>query len=253
MIRFHTVGLAVLVTAAVPAAGRAQSPADSVPVATREAGRPIHWWEPMAIAGGVGGLMLLDAPVHRFTQDHRTATSDDIAKVLRHGGQPEVFVTVPVVMLGVGLVTHDQPLARAGGRAAAAVLLAGGATAAGKILFGRERPNVPGATVTSFHPFTGVDESLPSGHSTVAFALAGSLADDIHPVWAKAALYIGATGVAWSRLNDEKHWLSDVVAGAAVGIYSAKLVDGHWRIFHIHPPEILIGPHEAAVAWSGTW
>jgi len=40
-----------------------------------------------------------------------------------------------------------------------------------------------------------------------------------------------ATGVAWSRVNDEAHWVTDVLMGAAVGTFAAKLVVryGHRR------------------------
>ncbi|MND06844.1 PAP2 superfamily protein [compost metagenome] len=36
-----------------------------------------------------------------------------------------------------------------------------------------------------------------------------------------------AAGVAWSRVNDEAHWASDVVMGALVGIVSGQLVVRH--------------------------
>jgi membrane-associated phospholipid phosphatase len=63
-------------------------------------------------------------------------------------------------------------------------------------------------------------------------------------------LYTVATGVAWSRLNDNVHWLSDVTAGALVGITSAKLMNGRWRIFHLSPPQVLLGPRHAGLAWQ---
>ena len=67
---------------------------------------------------------------------------------------------------------------------------------------------------------------MPSGHTSSAFGFAASLADDVHPLWAKIGLYTLATGTAWSRVYDNKHWTSDVVFGALVGITSAKLVNG---------------------------
>jgi membrane-associated phospholipid phosphatase len=91
---------------------------------------------------------------------------------------------------------------------------------------------------------------MPSGHSAIAFALATTLADDIDRTWATVGLYTLASGVAWSRLNDDQHWLSDVAAGAALGIVSAKVVNGRWRLFHLRPPRILLGPHSAALAWQ---
>jgi membrane-associated phospholipid phosphatase len=87
----------------------------------------------------------------------------------------------------------------------------------------------------------------------VAFALATSLSDDIHRPWASVGLYGMATAVAWSRINDNRHWLTDVTAGALLGITSAKLASGRWRIFRIRPPAIIAVPGGAGLAWSGSF
>jgi membrane-associated phospholipid phosphatase len=79
--------------------------------------------------------------------------------------------------------------------------------------------------------------------------MATALSDDIHHPLATVGLYTLATGVGWSRINDNRHWLSDVVGGAALGITSAKLVNGHWRIFGLRPPGFLLGPGHAGIAW----
>jgi membrane-associated phospholipid phosphatase len=94
---------------------------------------------------------------------------------------------------------------------------------------------------------------MPSGHTTIAFALATALSDDIKRTWASAGLYTLATGVGWARLNDNRHWLSDVAAGAALGITSAKLMNGRWRIFNLRPPRVLLGPDYAGIAWQLTF
>ena len=75
-----------------------------------------------------------------------------------------------------------------------------------------------------------------------------------HLGW-KAAVptYAVASYVAVSRLHDNRHWLSDVAAGAVVGITSAKLVNGRWRLFHLRPPRILLGPRHAGLAWQFTF
>ena len=72
----------------------------------------------------------------------------------------------------------------------------------------RERPN--GAN----------DLSFPSGHASSAFATAGSLA---YAYGWKVGVpaYLAATTISLSRVNENVHWMSDVVAGAALGIYWA--------------------------------
>jgi membrane-associated phospholipid phosphatase len=84
----------------------------------------------------------------------------------------------------------------------------------------------------------------------MAFALATALSDERHRPWASVALVAAAAGTGWSRLNDNKHWLSDVAAGAAVGIASTQLLEGRWSVFHVRPPSVLVASGRFAVGWS---
>ena len=59
-------------------------------------------------------------------------------------------------------------------------------------------------------------QSLPSGHSSAAFA-AATIVDHHYGRMASVAAYATASFVAASRLDANKHFLSDVVAGAALG------------------------------------
>lgn len=60
-------------------------------------------------------------------------------------------------------------------------------------------------------------DSFPSGHTTAAFAFASSVAME-HGIYWGTASYFAATYAGFSRINDNKHRLNDVVAGAAIGI-----------------------------------
>jgi membrane-associated phospholipid phosphatase len=211
----------------------------------------IKWWEGALVIGGISGLMLLDGPTQRFAQDHRSRSGNHLASGFRHAGQPEVYGTITLGLLGTGLITGNDGLARAGGRLAATLALAGAASTMGKWVFGRPRPD-ESLDADGYVPFSG-QQAMPSGHTTMAFALATALADDIHRPWASVGLYTVATGVGWSRVNDNRHWLTDVAAGAVLGITSAKLVSGRWRIFNLRTPQFLLGPGQATVAWNLTF
>lgn len=241
-----------LVIAARPVPLAAQS-LDTLPgVPALEAvpsGHVIRWWHGAAAVGGLSALMLLDRPVQRYAMHNRGSGANGVAGVVRHFGQPEVYGTVTVGLLAAGLITRRPEVTRVGGRLATSLALAGLTTHFGKYAFGRPRPE-QSLDADGYTPFSG-QVAMPSGHSAVAFALATSLADDIHRPWATVGLYGMATAVAWSRVNDNRHWLTDVAAGALLGITSAKMASGRWRIFGIRPPSIIAAPQGAALGWSG--
>jgi membrane-associated phospholipid phosphatase len=65
--------------------------------------------------------------------------------------------------------------------------------------------------------------AYPSGHTSNAFAVATVFAEELGGPAGWVAYPIAA-GVAWSRINDEAHWASDVVLGALVGIATGQIV-----------------------------
>ncbi len=217
----------------------------------------VRWYEAATAFGGVGALMLLDEPVQRFVQNHvRSNTTDDISSVFRQEGEAPYYAGISLGVLGVGLVTGKPGIRRAGTRLVAAVGVSAAEMEVMKRLVGRSRPN-ENVGAFSFHPFTSLKDSagvetrgaMPSGHVTAAFAVATSLADDIKSPLARVLLYTAATGTSFSRINDNRHWLSDTGMGAVLGIFTAKVVNGHWRIFGLRPPGFLVTPAGASIEW----
>jgi undecaprenyl-diphosphatase len=216
-------------------------------VAQRQPSHGIRWWEAVVVAGTIGAASVFDRRADDWVQARRSSHSDAIARVFRKGGEPVVVFGVAGGILAAGVISGRKDLQRSGGRVLASVLVAGVTTAAIKRIAGRFRP--PDANDQYvFKPFSSHD-AFPSGHTTVAFAFAASLAEEIHRPWATALLYAGAGGTGWSRLNDHSHWLSDVLGGAAVGITAAKLVEGRWRIFGLKPPRFLVDRLEWNIAF----
>lgn len=64
-------------------------------------------------------------------------------------------------------------------------------------------------------------DSFPSGHATAAFAVA-TVESEFHP---KQAIlwYAGATYISYSRVRLNRHYTQDVIAGAALGYFTARL------------------------------
>ena len=67
--------------------------------------------------------------------------------------------------------------------------------------------------------------SFPSGHTATAFAAAEFMRQEYKDAspWYGIAGYAAAMATGILRLYNNKHWVSDVVAGAGVGILSTKL------------------------------
>lgn len=67
--------------------------------------------------------------------------------------------------------------------------------------------------------------SFPSGHTAMAFMAAAMLDQEYGGLspWISVAGYSLATATGISRALNNRHWLSDVVVGAGIGILSTKL------------------------------
>jgi membrane-associated phospholipid phosphatase len=101
--------------------------------------------------------------------------------------------------------------------------LSGAAAYLLKELAGRERPFV----TDDRGDWGGDGESFPSVHTAAAFAIGTVLAEsgnDRHR-WLRRALGYGlAAGTAYARMDHDAHWLSDTVAGAGLGVATARFV-----------------------------
>lgn len=75
------------------------------------------------------------------------------------------------------------------------------------------------------------NNSFPSGHTANAFAGAEFMWQEYKDksIWYGVAGYAVATGTGLFRMVNNRHWLTDVAAGAAIGILSTKIA--YW----LHP------------------
>ena len=73
--------------------------------------------------------------------------------------------------------------------------------------------------------------SFPSGHTAISFMAAEFLHQEYGEVslWYSIAGYSVATATGFLRMYNDKHWFSDVMAGAGIGILSTKIA--YW----LHP------------------
>lgn len=113
---------------------------------------------------------------------------------------------------GLGF-THDSYAMDTASDLTKALVLSGAVTAGLKLTVQRTRPN-------------GGPLSFPSGHTSAAFAVAPILASRYG--WkAGVPAYTLAIMTSLGRMEDRKHYASDVIAGATVGLVVGNAVAHH--------------------------
>jgi len=112
-----------------------------------------------------------------------------------------------------------------------------------KTLAGRTRPNYYPETVEAEPKFLGPlgktgraangtrsNSSFPSGHTTAAFSAATVFAIEYkNKPYIPIIAYSAATLVGLSRITENKHWATDVVAGAALGYLNGRQVSFNYH------------------------
>src|SRR6185436_16088112 len=131
-----------------------------------------QWYQPLAVIGAVALTASLDEPVADHFRDHRSQTGDDVADAWAKVGTVGVGV-VTAGVLGGGLISHNDKVTHAGLRLLFSAAVAGVAAEGIKFVVGRERP-LETSSAWDFDPGH-ADASFPSGHASLAFAMAASL------------------------------------------------------------------------------
>lgn len=164
-----------------------------------------------AITLGIGGALALAVHPADHTLTARAAASEPLDEVFDFGqysggGVVQGAIAFSTFVVGYAMVDHE--VQAVGADLIQAQLLTLGMTQTIKVLADRERPN-------------NGKYSFPSGHASATFATAAVLSR--HYGW-KAAIpaYGFASYVAVSRLPENRHFASDVIFGAALGIVAGR-------------------------------
>lgn len=170
-------------------------------------------------------MTLLDRPVNDYVEEGHRGVFADFVRYTNEIGGPRA--TLPVIgVFGVALITDDTRLQDAAFTSLQSLVYAGALSYGVKYTVGRVRPEETGSPYR-LRPFSG-NTSFPSGHATTAFAVLTPWALYYpHPVTYAAVALLGG-GTSFSRIARERHWFTDVVGGAAIGIVTAHyLVHRH--------------------------
>lgn len=190
----------------------------------------------------------------------------------RELGEPGSIIIAGATYL-YGRAGNSPRSAELGLRAIEGFGAAGLTTVLIKSLAGRARPYVVADTNPRDYKLgRGLKDdrytSFPSGHVTTAFSIASAASEEIPYLWPHASrlwtplLFTTASIVGVARVYEDKHWASDVVAGAAVGTLVSRIVVRYERAHPGNAIDRLLlpvgvsqasGGHGVAFAWNYKW
>lgn len=215
-------GLAAICICICPAVSALAVNADS-PVALRVNTQMTHppslaarMWKADVTKTLLAGLALTRISSHFDTDAQHEATTKswaesdavDAGDAYGNGGYLAAF---SAATWGFGALSRNQELRQTGTAMMKGLLVDAVVVASLKSAVGRSRPD--GSDTRSF----------PSGHTSGAFTISTILARR-HGLKAAIPAFGLATFTAVARMEDKRHYLSDVVAGAALGIAIGQLV-----------------------------
>lgn len=186
-------------------------------------------WLALWLAAGLGCLMLDDWLQPHLTELGKHPVLRELAEHWQQLGA--TWGIVGFLVTGLAVTWRDR--GRTLVRFAVCLSLAGLVVQTVKYLVGRARPNEVG-DITHFYgplgmfnpgPAVSID-AMPSGHTTVAFAMAVALSGRwprLRGLW-----YSLAAGVGVARTLLDRHFPSDVILGALLGTL-VGLVVYRWR------------------------
>ena len=210
---------------------------------------PFHFHKKSWIRAGEIALTTVclgfaDEPVQRFAlhlRNNNKAVENVSKYVTKFGGVYEMYTLG--TLAAYGFITKNEKIKTSTLLATQSYLTAGAMEYLLKFLTGRQRPADSDPTTEAepqFHgPFTskqtsgnskGFSSGFPSGHTTAAFAAATVFAMEysdrpIVPIIA----YSAAGLIGLSRITENKHWITDVFAGAVLGYFTGRQVVNNYH------------------------
>ncbi|HSY77045.1 MAG TPA: phosphatase PAP2 family protein [Bacteroidia bacterium] len=200
---------------------------------------PFHWngtqWATFGVlAGGESALIFAggDKSIQIWAQSHRNNTMNFMEG---NFGDPFGDGLYPAIIVGsafiFGCVLKNYHLKNMAMLTAKSLVISASTTLILKSIAERHRPyqnTAPNPLLWNGPVGKLGDNSFPSGHTTVAFATATSIALAYpRPLIIPILAYSFATVTAMGRINGNFHWTSDVIMGAAIGYFTSKLIFTH--------------------------
>lgn len=210
--------------------------------------KPFHMkgrdWKYLGIGAGViTALTFADQPVQQAALRIRNSNPPlrTISKYVTNFGGPYEFYTL-ATLGAYGFIFKNQKMKTTTLLATQAYITGAAVEGLLKTITGRTRPSFYGPNEVAKPIFKGpfaksidytgtkTNSSFPSGHTTVAFSAATVYAMEYKDKPLVPILcYTSASLIGLSRITENKHWLTDVVVGAALGYLTGRQVVNNYH------------------------
>ncbi len=179
------------------------------------------------VLGSVLANTSLDQDVQDWYQDDvRSPDTDDFAQFWKTFGEGHIFIPAFACLAVAGRMVADRPLLGTAGefsaRTTRAYLVGAPPMLFMQFMLGASRPGETGHS-SHWDPFQ--DTNSVSGHAfvgAVPFITAARMTDN---VLLKSGLYTCSTLTGFSRINDDQHYLSQVILGWWMAYLACEAVD----------------------------
>ncbi|MGI9078809.1 MAG: phosphatase PAP2 family protein [Gemmatimonadaceae bacterium] len=214
---------------------------------TRQSKQPLFTSRDAIVAAGFAGIAAAAIPLDRSFADYLQGAPQTnrffkrVAVTVEAIAEPGAFF-IGGALYAAGRLSDNDRMADLGLHGTEAIVIGLAITNVIKFAAGRARPFVDTNKPHDFEFGRGFKShdyrSFPSGHSLIGFAAAAVVTDEARrwrpeSVWyVGPAMYGGAMLIGASRMYDNRHWASDVIVGAAIGIVSGRKIV---RYHHTHP------------------
>lgn len=226
--------------------------------------RPAHfstqqWYLTGGVAAGTGLLMSVDESLRREMLGMQGRDGDKVAEIGNSFGEHLPGIVITGSLYTVGFAFNCPKIRVMGRHVGQSLMYSALVTTILKSVIGRHRPFLNDGAFAFEGPVQFDDPFLshPSGHTTVTFAIASSLAADIDNPYATVGLYSLASLTAVSRMYSDRHWSSDVFLAAAIataiGYGTANLDKGSSQDDAVDGSSFFILPSTTGVTVGYRW
>ena len=163
-------------------------------------------------------FLFADAAVLAWAEGVQSEVTENVIRIVNRLGGGMNPVMIVCFFLVAGIAYDERRWVSFAVAMGIAGLAAGTVAQIVKFLVGRARPEL---WLGPAHYAPGSSTSFPSGHTVGAFALAGVLVFGSRNAGLRVIAFVLAAAVGLSRVLAFRHWMSDVVASAVIGLVMA--------------------------------